>query len=228
MVLTGKKALLLDMNSTFMFGEDRFSESEEFSTYYYEIGGTLPEAELNEIITSAYKYLECKYPEEKYRHNFPTVEEAIVCVSNNKLPANEVEIIVDTFSFHELGYIPDEYIEVLFKLNKKYILAVVADIWSPKQVWIEAFKKVGIYEFFSAFSFSSDYGVVKPSPKQFEYVVNKLGLQNSECIVIGDSPKRDLVGARAAGIDCILVGGAKDAKAVGEFSSLIELSDAYA
>ena len=29
-----KKALLLDMNSTFMFGEDRFADSDDFSLFY--------------------------------------------------------------------------------------------------------------------------------------------------------------------------------------------------
>jgi len=226
-VLTDKKALLLDMNSTFMFGEDRFSESENFSKHHNSIGGTLPENELNKIIISAYKYLEVRYPDKKYRHNFPTVEEAIICVSNKKLEANEIAKIVDTFAFHELGYIPCEYIEALFKLKKKFTLAVVIDIWSPKKLWINTFKKAGIYEIFSAFSFSSDHRVVKPSPRPFEHVVRKLGMQKNECIVIGDSSRRDLGGAKAAGIDCILVGGAKDAQAVGEFSSLLALPDVF-
>ncbi len=225
-MLTGKKALLLDMNSTFMFGEDRFSESEEFSKYYNRIGGSLPEIELNEIIISTYKYLEERYPDKQYRHNFPTVEEAIIGVSNKKLPKNEVVKIVDTFAFHELGYIPCEYVEALVKLKKKFILAVVIDIWSPKEAWINAFKKAGIYELFSAYSFSSDHGMVKPSPKPFEYVIRQLDLQKNECVVIGDSPRRDLGGAKAAGIDCILVGGAEDVQAVGKFSNLLVLSDA--
>lgn len=36
-----KKALLLDMNSTFMFGEDNFGKDEDFSIYYKKIGGQL-------------------------------------------------------------------------------------------------------------------------------------------------------------------------------------------
>ena len=35
----GKEAILLDMNSTFMFGEDRFGEVEDYSEYYRSIGG---------------------------------------------------------------------------------------------------------------------------------------------------------------------------------------------
>lgn len=37
-----KEVLLLDMNSTFMFGEDRFDEHEDFSIYYNNLGRMLP------------------------------------------------------------------------------------------------------------------------------------------------------------------------------------------
>ena len=33
-VFIGKKALLLNMNGTFMFGEDRFADSEDFSLHH--------------------------------------------------------------------------------------------------------------------------------------------------------------------------------------------------
>ena len=49
-MFTGKKALLLDMNSTFMFGEDRFGDSEDFSICYYKVGGVLPPHKINRIL----------------------------------------------------------------------------------------------------------------------------------------------------------------------------------
>ena len=76
-LFVGKKALLLDMNNTFMFDEDRFGESEDFSMHYYEIGGTLPQDEINRIIRLVYKCLEIKYPDERFRHNFPSLESTI-------------------------------------------------------------------------------------------------------------------------------------------------------
>ena len=138
---------------------------------------------------------------------------------------DEIEKIIDTFSFHELGYIPQEYIDVLHKLEERFILAVVIDIWSPKKIWLETFEKAGISKLFSASSFSSDHGMVKPSPKPFELVVNQLNLRKEECLVIGDSERRDLGGAMAAGIDCILVGGASSPKAAGCYSNLLEFTN---
>jgi len=40
-MFTGKKALLLDMNGTFMFGADRFDVGEDFSIRYKALDGTL-------------------------------------------------------------------------------------------------------------------------------------------------------------------------------------------
>ena len=220
----GKKALLLDMNSTFMFGEDRFGENDDFSIYYSSINGKLPKDKLNQIIRATYKYLDDRYPDEKHRHRFPSVQEAIDKILDVELSHVEINKVISTFAFHELGHIPHEFVEVLKTLKKRFILSVVIDIWSPKKLWLETFKKAGINKLFSASSFSSDHGMVKPSPKPFELVVGQLNLLKQECLVIGDSVRRDLGGSMAAGIDCILVGGASDPRAAGCYPSLLEFS----
>lgn len=220
-----KKALLLDMNSTFMFGEDRFNENDDFSIYYSSINGKLPKDRLSQIIRATYKYLDARYPDEKHRHNFPSVQEAIDKNLDVDLPTEEINKIINTFAFHELGHIPHEFVEVLKTLKKRFILSVVIDIWSPKKLWLDAFEKAGISKLFSASSFSSDHGMVKPSPKPFELVVSQLNLLKEECLVVGDSVRRDLGGSLAAGIDCVLVGGASDPRASGCYPSLLEFSN---
>ncbi len=67
--------------------------------------------------------------------------------------------------------------------------------------------------------------MVKPSPKPFELVLDTLNLVNTQAVVIGDSLRRDLGGAKNASIDCILVGGAKHPDALGAFSSLLDFSE---
>jgi len=222
-VFTGKKALLLDMNSTFMFGEDRFGDAEDFSVHYFTIGGTLLRNEINRIVRVVYEYLDVRYPDERYRHNFPSLENAILEVVDGNLEGNEIEKIIETFTFHELGHIPADYAAALHSLKKRFTLAAVIDIWSPKIAWLKTFERAGIASVFSVLSFSSDHGMVKPSPRPFEFVLRELGVSNNEAMVIGDSPRRDLGGAKSAGIDCILVGGAQHNDALTSFGSLIEL-----
>jgi HAD superfamily hydrolase (TIGR01549 family) len=224
-VLETKQALLLDMNSTFMFGEDRFSDDEDYSKYYNGIGGRLPKGVVNEIIQDAFEYLEVRYPDKKYRHSFPGVVEAIAKVTDLNLTNKEIGHLVNTFSYHEHGYIPDEYIKTLTQLKSKFALSVVIDIWAPKDRWINTFRTKGIVNLFSAMSFSSDHGMVKPSSKPFEIVVNELGIPKKHCVVIGDSVRRDLGGAMAAGIDCVLVGGACDEKALACYPNLLKFNE---
>ena len=216
-----KKALLLDMNSTFMFGEDRFGESEDFSSYYAQIGGMRPSSEINQIIRSAYAYLEVRYPDEKYRHHFPTLKSAIDAVLEHDIDEAEMNRIIETFAFHERGDISDIYQQALVKLHERFTLAVVIDIWSPKTLWLEYFDTLNLMPLFSAQSFSSDHGMVKPSPKPFQQVLADLGLPASLALVIGDSARRDLGGARAAKIDCVLVGGANHPDVVACYDDLL-------
>lgn len=222
-MLTGKKALLLDMNSTFMFGEDRFSDTEDFSVHYLKLGGTLSKIKINQLIRSVYQYLDIRYPDEQYRHSFPSVEQAIRAVAMNDLDDDEISRIIDTFAFHELGYIPDEYSTALHTLRQRFILSAVIDIWSPKKAWLNEFNRAGIADLFSAVSFSSDHKIVKPSPKPFELVLDQLGISACEGLVVGDSPRRDLGGAISAGIDCVLVGGAQHPNAVMCIDNLLQL-----
>lgn len=212
------------MNNTFMFGEDNFSKDEDFSIYYKSIGGQLSSFEINSIIRTIYDYLSDLYPKKEYREDFPTLNNCIEKLFENKFSIEEETNIINTFAFHELGYIPKEYIEALFKLNKYFVLSVVIDIWAPKDAWIQYFEKYNIDKLFVASSFSSDCKMVKPSPKPFEKVVTEINIPKEECLVIGDSIRRDLSGAINAGIDCVLVDGKKDPKALASFENLLEFT----
>jgi len=219
------QALLLDMNNTFMFGEDRFGPDQNYYEYYYKVGGALPESQLQDVIESAYNYLLVRYPDETYRDNFPSLETAISSVSNKKLGAEELENIIDTFSYHEHGYIPPEYISSLNALSDQYTCAAVIDIWSPKQRWLNTFELHGLDKVFSTYSFSSDHGSVKPSTVGYNLVINELNVSKAHCLFVGDSIRRDLGGAMAAGIDCVLVGGAESSEAIASYPTLIDLAN---
>ena len=219
-----KTTLLLDMNSTFMFGEDRFEKGSDYSKYYQKIGGQLSSDIVNTSIENVFDYLWERYPNKEFQEKFPSIKDAIEATCIRPLPDEEVEKIISTFAFYEHGHIPEEYVTVLKKLQQKYTLAAVIDIWAPNDMWLATFKQLGIDELFSAISFSSDHGMVKPSPKPFEMVMSELNVTPKECLMIGDSVRRDLGGAIAAGVDCILVNGATDDKALASFGNLIEVA----
>ena len=219
-----KKALLLDMNSTFMFGEDRFGKDEDFSLYYQKLGGDLGAKQVNAFIRQAYDFLDARYADPLFRFQFPSLDVALREVSDGILPDREMQLLSDTFAYHELGSIPQAYAEKLKTLSKDYVLGVVIDIWAPKTMWLRCFEQAGIHSLFQALSFSSDHGIVKPSAEPFERVLDGLGVQREQAVVIGDSVRRDLGGAKLAGIDCIPVGGAEHPDAIASVGSLLDLT----
>ena len=66
---------------------------------------------------------------------------------------------------------------------------------------------LGLMEFFPVRVLSSRLGFKKPDPRPFETALKEIGAsgnRNRNCIYIGDSPGRDLLGATNAGIRCVL------------------------
>jgi putative hydrolase of the HAD superfamily len=52
---------------------------------------------------------------------------------------------------------------------------------------------------------SAELGAPKPDPAIFERALRMAGVRASEALHAGDSPEEDVAGARAAGVDAVLV-----------------------
>lgn len=83
-------------------------------------------------------------------------------------------------------------------------------------------ERVGVAEAFDVMVFSSDIGGIKPSPKTFEVALETLSVSPKECVVIGDSARRDVGGAEAAGLLAIW-GGDSPKHALDSVKDLLEL-----
>jgi len=66
-------------------------------------------------------------------------------------------------------------------------------------------RHLGIAPYFQSVTLATEEGVLKPNPEIFKRVMQRHGLEKSEAIYVGDNPKRDVEGARAAGMTPILV-----------------------
>ncbi len=64
---------------------------------------------------------------------------------------------------------------------------------------------LGIAAYFQSVTLATEEGVMKPNPEIFRRVMERHGLQPGEAIYVGDNPRRDVVGARAAGMTPVLV-----------------------
>ena len=218
--------VLLDMNDTFMFGADRFGSNEDYSVIYRQLGGTMKQRQVNQFIQATYNYLDVRYPDPQYRETFPSLREALLSVENgNSLSERDLDLLIETFAHHELGVVPPEYAVAIDRLSHRFRLGLVIDIWAPKTLWVETLNQCGVLPICEATSFSSDCGMVKPSPRPFLKVLETMRVHPQDAVVIGDSVRRDLGGATAAGMSCILVGGARHPSALESVASLIDIVD---
>ncbi len=224
-LLTSHSVLLLDMNSTFMFGEDRFSPEQDYAATYAQLGGaTLSADRVHHLITSCYAYLDIRYPDPAFHDAFPSVLDALNALPESKtVSQTERQHIADTFAAHEIGHIPPSYADALRQLAETHRLAVVADIWADAARWRDAFVRADVADLFEVTVFSSAIGSVKPSPRPFLHAIRELGVATKDCLVIGDSVRRDIGGARAAGIASIWIGEGPPPK--GAHGSVPDLRD---
>lgn len=219
------KAIILDMNGTFMFGHDRFAPDQDYFRFYQTLSGQLTAHQVNEILTNVYNYLAQRYDNPAYEECFPTLAEAIQQCHSSQLAASEIEKLSRTFAYFEMGQVPPDYFDYIHRLSGRYKLAAVIDIWAPPQAWLSYFRSLGLWDLFEAVSFSSLHGMVKPSPKPFRQVLDRLSVADDETMVVGDNPERDLLGAQRAGLDCVLVGGARHDSALACIDSLLQLDN---
>lgn len=65
--------------------------------------------------------------------------------------------------------------------------------------------KLGLAKYFEAIVISCDIGFAKPSPVIFEHAAKKLGLPPEHILHVGDSRDHDVVGAKSAGFQLLLL-----------------------
>lgn len=197
-VLDMYSVLLLDMNGTFMFGEDRFGITEDFYATYRAIGGErLNSSEVNQAIRDCYKRMLnlCKNPQ--YFDDFPRLAEGLQFYTST--PASELLLLEKVFTTHELGVIPSSYAEFLQRLSRSHQLGLVSNIWGRKQSWLAEFARAGIEGLFTVEVFSSDSRSIKPSLVLFQKALQAFPA-NSRFLFVGDSLDRDMKPAKQLGL----------------------------
>jgi FMN phosphatase YigB (HAD superfamily) len=87
----------------------------------------------------------------------------------------------------------------LAKLCAEYICCIATSaLESDTLLMIEALKRVEADKYFKYFFSSKDLGYRKPDPKFFLELTKNINLNPENCIVIGNSYEKDIIGAKAA------------------------------
>ncbi len=117
------------------------------------------------------------------------------------------EIVRDTarlyrsLTMRRFGLFP-QVPETLSALKESYRLGLVSDAQ-----WVYADPEMAMLDldrFFEVTVISSRLGFKKPDPRMFRIALERLHTEPGQAVYVGDNPDRDLRGAKAAGMRCIL------------------------
>lgn len=94
--------------------------------------------------------------------------------------------------------------DVLIDLRRRgFTLGVLTNGSEAQQV--DKLKTTGLYDLVDVVCTSEALGVQKPDPLAFSTLAERLGVLPTECLFVGDHPEHDIAGARAAGMDAVLI-----------------------
>jgi putative hydrolase of the HAD superfamily len=88
----------------------------------------------------------------------------------------------------------------------------------------EALEAAGLREYFDVVIDSARVGVEKPDPRIFRAALESLGVAPDEALYVGDLYEVDVVGARAAGMEAVLL-GRTETDVAGECRTSLSLQD---
>ncbi len=93
--------------------------------------------------------------------------------------------------------------EVLYLLKKRFKLALLTDSDGKRKFKMMRIKKLGIEKYFDAVITTDQIKFNKPDKRCFIAAADKLRVQPHDCIMVGDHPETDLLGAKRVGMKTV-------------------------
>jgi putative hydrolase of the HAD superfamily len=138
------------------------------------------------------------------------------------LPLDEVEAaLLGAVRFRAYPEVPD----ALARLRASGARLAVVSNWDVSLH--DVLERTGLRALVDAVVISAELGAAKPDPAIFRAALERLGAAAADALHVGDSVEHDVAGARAAGIEAVLVArdGAEAPAGVRAIASLDELLD---
>lgn len=95
--------------------------------------------------------------------------------------------------------------EVIVELHRRgYLLGIISNVITSREIpdWLEADSLSG---YFKSVVLSSVFGRRKPDPAIYLEAARLAGVEPTQCVYVGDNPKRDVVGTRQAGFGMVIL-----------------------
>jgi len=137
----------------------------------------------------------------------------------------ELRVIHKTSNLWEL--VPPEVPVALRKLQGKFRMSVISNANGTVR---EKLRRVGLLDFFETVLDSGEEGIEKPDPRIFHEAVKRTGARMDQSLYVGDMYHIDVAGARAAGMEVVLLDPAglhqdKPVRRVADLAALVASID---
>lgn len=96
----------------------------------------------------------------------------------------------------------DDALSVLKELKKGYKLGLISNVQSFDKIFSQ---EAAFFKLFDATCFSFETGLLKPDPRIFELMVERLGVKPDEALMVGDNLNDDVLAAKSTGMDAVLL-----------------------
>lgn len=106
-------------------------------------------------------------------------------------------------SYHPEDWVPDEVPECLGKLLERgFRLAVVSN---RSQSYLEQLESLGLHTYFEFTLAAGEVNSWKPDSQIFLHALKQMGAEPSQALYVGDNYYADVIGARSAGLEALLL-----------------------
>lgn len=206
------KALLFDFDETLFVNEDSTQESVRYAWKILE--KDYPDIPVEKVV-DAYMDSRDKFWHVEDTRVIPEIQQGATHVRRilwlRTLNALEIQrydlldILVQRFGEkrYETWHLYPESLGILDLLKKSYQLVLITN--GISEIQRGKIKKVQVESYFQPILVSGELGISKPDPRFFYQAADKAERQYSECIVIGDSVRNDIGGAKNAGMISVWV-----------------------
>ncbi len=97
---------------------------------------------------------------------------------------------------------------IAYLLEKNIAIGILTNgstIYQSKKIEV-----AGLCRYFNHVLISEQLGIAKPSPEPYRFMAEQLQVPIANCLFVGDTPHTDILGAKNAGMDSLLVSGKSD------------------
>ncbi len=178
------KRIIFDIDGTLIEWKDK---------YNYKVNEALDELKIKYTKEEAKKLLEAfnNYENENLIFNIENMYKFIISYTNKKYPKEIVTKVLEKWGNCVPKKIDAEIINTLEYLKEKYELVILTDWYKKPQ--LNRLRLLKIDKYFSKI-FTSENAKRKPYKEAFLQTIEDL--KPEECVMVGDSLDRDIIGAK--------------------------------